>query len=368
MAEPFKNLLDVTVVRALASELEAAWPDFPRRRFIADASRGLDALELKARAQHIANALRSALPDDATAAMEVVTRALGKPLEVTQGYGTTVFRYLPYSTFLFDVGPRDVETALEANRQLTMRFSAEFSIRALLEHAPTRTLEALASWTKDDNPHVRRLVSEGTRPRLPWAPRVRALAKAPLCTLPLLEALKDDPEEYVRRSVANHLNDLSKDEPDEVLAIAERWLTASKAPPRTRLVEHALRTLVKAGHPRALALLGATGVPLEVHGQVSPTRLRLGDTVTLEATVTNHGDSPSHVVAEAIVHYARPTGSAAKTFRLGRVDLLPGASATLTKRLRLVHVSIRRLHAGRHRVEVQANGTRVEAGHFTLAV
>ncbi|MDX2013373.1 MAG: DNA alkylation repair protein [Myxococcaceae bacterium] len=366
MAEPFKNLLDVKVVRALAAELERAWPAFPRRRFITDATRGLDALELKARAQHISNALSAALPDDATRAMEVLVRALGPPLEVTEGYGSTVFRYLPYSTFLFDVGPRDLETALEANRQLTMRFSAEFSIRALLEHAPARTLSALARWTKDENPHVRRLVSEGTRPRLPWAPRVRALAKDPLCTLPLLEALKDDPEEYVRRSVANHLNDLSKDVPERILDVAARWLEQSKAPARRRLVEHGLRTLVKAGDPRALALLGATGVRLDVRGQVTPKRVRLGDRVTLKATVENRGRVASHVVAEAVVHYARPTGSAAKTFRLGRVDLEPGASVTLTKRLRLVHVSIRRLHPGLHRVEVQANGTRVDAGHFTL--
>jgi hypothetical protein len=213
---------------------------------------------------------------------------------------------------------------------------------------------------------VRRLVSEGTRLRLPWAPRVTALSEDPLRPLPLLEALKDDPDESVRRSVANHLNDLSKERPDEVLALARRWRRESSTLTRRKLVEHALRTLVKAGDARALALLGAEAGRVHVEGRVAPARVRLGDRVTLEATVTNQGETPTHCIVEALVHYARPTGSSAKTFRLGRLDLEPGASSTITKRLRLVHVSIRRLYAGVHHVEVQANGRRVAAGQFRL--
>jgi hypothetical protein len=116
-----------------------------------------------------------------------------------------------------------------------------------------------------------------------------------------------------------------------------------------------------------LRLLGAAAGQVAVTGRVSPSRARLGERVTIEATVTNQGAAPTHVVVEAVVHYARPTGTAVKTFRLARVDLGPRASATVTKRLKLVHVSIRRLHEGVHRVEVQANGARVAAGQFTLS-
>jgi 3-methyladenine DNA glycosylase AlkC len=368
MAEPFKNLLSVNVVRALSGELSRAWPDFPSRRFVKDATAGLGDLELKARAQHIADVLQRCLPGSPTEAMRLVTRALGPKLTVTEGYGSTVFRYLPFSTFLFDVGPRDVETALIANRELTQRFTAEFSIRALLAHAPARTLEVLSTWTQDEDPHVRRLVSEGTRPRLPWASRVPALMKDPTCTLPLLEALRDDPEEYVRRSVANHLNDLSKDVPEVVLTLAARWKKESDAPERKRLVEHALRTLVKAGHPKALALLGAGAGAVKVAGSVSPRRVRLGEFVTIDAELHNPGTTPSHVVVEAVVHYARPRGTSVKKFRLARLDLEPKARVTVSKRLRLVHVSIRRLHPGRHRVDVQGNGVVAKAGAFELVI
>jgi hypothetical protein len=129
-----------------------------------------------------------------------------------------------------------------------------------------------------------------------------------------------------------------------VLALAARWRRESSTPARAKLIEHALRSLVKAGDARALKLLGAAAGQVAVTRSVSPSRVRLGE------------------------HYARPTGTAVKTFRLARVDLGPRASATAIKRLTLVHVSIRRLHEGVHRVEVQANGARVAAGQFTLSI
>lgn len=367
MAEPFKNLLNADRVKQIAGDFAHAWPDFPTKQFIRQSTAGLDALELKDRARHIAKALGAALPTDVTKAMRIAIAALGAPLAVTEGYGNEVFRHMPLSTWLHEVGPRDVETALEANYELTKRFTAEFSIRSLILAAPTKTLKTMKAWTKDESPHVRRLVSEGSRPRLPWGERLPALQADPNLSLPLLEALKDDDEEYVRRSVANHLNDLSKDHPSVVLETAKRWLVgASKE--RRRLVEHGLRTLVKAGNEEALSLLGASGADLTVRGAVTPSKLKVGESITVEATVKNRGAELTHVVVEAVVHFVRPKGTSTKKFRLARLDLEAGASQTISRRFQMAHRSIRRLYSGAHAVDVQANGRTVKAGRFTLVV
>jgi 3-methyladenine DNA glycosylase AlkC len=367
MAEPFKNLLNPARVKQLAADFSVAWPDFPTKQFTRQATVGLDALELKDRARHIAAALGAALPGDVTRAMRIAISSLGPGLSTTEDFGSDVFRHLPLSTWLHGVGLRDVETALLANYELTKRFTAEFSIRPLIIGAQARTLSALKAWTKDESPHVRRLVSEGSRPRLPWAERLPALQADPTITLPLLEALKDDESEYVRRSVANHLNDHSKDHPAFVLQTAKRWLSGASLE-RRRLVEHGLRTLVKAGDEAALSLLGASGANLSVRGAITPATLNVGEAVTVEATVKNRGATSTHVVVEAVVHFVRPKGTSTKKFRLARLTLEAGGSQTISRRFLMAHRSIRQLYAGPHQVEVQANGKTVKAGTFQLVV
>jgi 3-methyladenine DNA glycosylase AlkC len=334
------------------------------RRFVAAATKGLEPLELKARARHIAAALDDALPRPAARAMDVFVRALGPKLTSDGGAS---FAGFALSAWLEAHGLEDVEAALRANYELTQRFTSEFSIRPLLEHATAPTMAALKSWARDDSEHVRRLVSEGTRPRLPWGARLRRFEDEPSPVFELLEALKDDPSEYVRRSVANNLNDHAKDHPDLVLATARRWLKdASKE--RRRLVEHGLRTLVKRGDARALKLLGVRGSEdLEIAGTVTPRRAALGESVRIEARVRNAGEAEAHVVVDAKVHFLTKRDAASvKTFRLGRVDVGPGEEARVSRPLALVHRTIRTLYPGRHRVDVQVNGRLVEAGAFEL--
>ncbi len=367
MAEPFKNLLGAAQVAWLAERLSGAWPGFPADDFSARALRGLTELELKARARHIADALEATLPTSPKRAFAVLVAAMESPLEVTEGYGGSVFRYLPMSEFLERRGPEDVEAALAANYELTQRFSSEFCIRPLLLAQPERVLAVLAGWARDDNQHVRRLVSEGTRTRLPWGRQLPPFISEPAPVLPLLEMLKDDASEYVRRSVANNLNDLSKDHPALVKSVAKRWLRGA-TPERRRVVEHALRTLLKRGDAEALALIGAEAGQLSAEGTVTPRRARLGERVVFSARVLNEGSAPTHVVVEARVHFVSRTGTSVKPFRLGRVDLAPGESAELRRALELVHRSTRRLFAGRHVVELQVNGVRSALGSFDLSV
>ena len=362
MAEPFKNWINADTVRWLGKQLAAAQPGFPRAKFEKLASTGLEALALKPRARHIADALEATLPAEPKQAFSALTRALDGT-----GGGSS-FRFLAFSEYLERHGPRDVKAALAANYELTQRFTAEFSVRSLIAEAWPDVERAFSKWVRDDNEHVRRWVSEGSRPRLPWGRRLDGFVKDPSPILPLLEALKDDPSEYVRRSVANNLNDIAEDHPDVVLRVARQWLVgASKE--RRKLVEHSLRTLLKRGDARALALLGAGDAKaLEVSASLSPAKVRLGEYVTFSATVKNEGKAKAHVVLEACVHFVKVRGTSVKPFRLARVDLEPGEAVALSRRMKLEHRSIRRLHAGKHLVELQVNGTRRPMGAFSLSL
>jgi 3-methyladenine DNA glycosylase AlkC len=351
----------VAQVDWLAGRLSAAWKAFPAAEFRRLAKHGLVALELKARARHIADALEETLPGDPA-------RAFGLLVKVIVGAGSGGFQYLPVSEYLERHGPRDVEAALKANYELTQRFSSEFCLRPLILAAPGRTLRELATWAGDESEHVRRLVSEGTRPRLPWGRQLPPFIADPSPVLPLLERLKDDPSEYVRRSVANNLNDIAKDHPEVVLRLAKAWLRgASKA--RRKLVEHGLRTLLKRGDVRALELIGAGGAAsLRAWGTVTPKRVKLGERVTFEAKVRNAGADELHLVLEARVHFVKARGTSVKPFRLARVDLKPGQAVEIARSMELQHRSIRRLFAGVHQVELQVNGTRSPMGSFRLSV
>lgn len=362
MAEPFKNWINRDTVRWLGKQLAAAQPGFPRVKFEKLASTGLEALELKPRARHIADALEAALPSEPKRAFAALTAALDG-----EG-GGSAFRFLAFSEYLERHGPKDVQAALAANYELTQRFTAEFSVRSLIAEAWPDVERAFKKWVRDDSEHVRRWVSEGTRPRLPWGRRLDGFVKDPSPILPLLEALKDDRSEYVRRSVANNLNDIAKDHPDVVLRVARQWLVgASKE--RRKLVEHSLRTLLKRGDARALALLGAGDArSLRVSASLSPAKVKLGEYVTFSASVKNEGKANAHVVLEACVHFVKVRGTSMKPFRLARVDLKSGELVELSRRIKLEHRSIRRLFPGKHRVELQVNGARRPMGTFTLAV
>ncbi|MDZ4702003.1 MAG: hypothetical protein SH809_19995 [Rhodothermales bacterium] len=208
MAEPLKNQYGPEIPRKIAGMIAPVYPAFDREGFLQSALDGYEALELLPRGRHIAKALRRHLPDEYPAAIDLLIASLGPKLEGTESFGMAPFLYLPHVFFVMDYGVDHFEPSMRAQYEITQRFSAEYSIRAYLEHHPEATLARLRQWVDDPSPHVRRLVSEGTRPLLPWASRLRAFQRDPSPVIELLELLKDDPELYVRRSVANNLNDI----------------------------------------------------------------------------------------------------------------------------------------------------------------
>jgi 3-methyladenine DNA glycosylase AlkC len=257
---------------------------------------------------------------------------------------------------------------MRAQYELTQRFTAEFSIRPYLIHHQQRTIRQLKMWSEDPSVHVRRLVSEGTRPRLPWAVRLPAFQRDPRPVLALLERLKDDPELYVRRSVANNLNDIGKDNPAALIETARRWLK-NATPQRAALVRHALRSAIKRGDKQALGLLGFGGkteVKLR-NVKVGPKRAAIGSKVGIGFEIVNTSSRAQCVLVDLKVHYAKANGkTGAKVFKLKRVELAPRAMASFAKTLSLADLTTRRHYAGTHRVEAMLNGRALALGQFEL--
>jgi 3-methyladenine DNA glycosylase AlkC len=256
-----KTLLDREAIDCLAENLGLASPHFDARDFRERAGRGIEPLGLMERGRHLAGAMRGCLPPVYSEAIAIILRSLTPPLARTADFGLGGFFYLPHVTFVATYGldpahngNRDpFEDSMRANYELTRRFSAEFSIRPYLERWPERTLERLMCWTRDPDPHVRRLCSEGTRPRLPWARRLPAFVRDPGPVLPILDGLKDDPDLYVRRSVANHVGDIAKDHPKLAFELCESWLDGATAE-RHWVIRHAVRHPARNGVKSALRL------------------------------------------------------------------------------------------------------------------
>lgn len=355
-----KHLFDEAFYRRSAAQLAALHPRFDAERFLGLALEGLGQLELMARLHRTAEAFHAALP-----------LALPEQLAVLRAHAPQIghgFVAIWPCAHVARHGLDQPALALPTLRELTRHGSAEFAIRPFLVRDLAGTLATLRDWAADPaDEHARRLASEGSRPRLPWGEKLQALVTDPRPAWPILETLRADPSLYVRKSVANHLNDITKDHPDLVLDLVSTW---DRADARTAwIVRHALRTLIKRGHPRALALLGAGAAPkVRATLAVSPRRIQKGDTITLTAHLVSDARRSQSLLVDYVVHYARASGRAsAKVFKWTTLELAPGESATLTKRQTIRDFTTRRHHPGRHRVELQINGRRLAETAFTLA-
>lgn len=357
MAEPFKELINAASIGAVGDAVLRAWPAFDRAAFVAAATDGLAALELKGRVQHVAKALRAALPADAGEAISVLVASLPPALpderEVSSG-----FALWPVLQVVEDHAA-DPHLALPALREMTRRFSAEFAVRPYIDRFPEAAWPVLHAWAADDDVHVRRLASEGSRSRLPWGRRIQASVADPTRGLELITRLVDDPSPYVRRSVANHLGDVAKDHPERAVATGAAWM-AERAD-RRPLVQHGLRTLLKAGHPGALALFGHDGDVVASDLAVTPEQAAVGESVELTATLTGHGTAR----VDVIWRWPGNRGWSSRTFR-GGLRELDGAPWAFRYRLSLKPVTTRPTRPGRHELALRVNGVETAAVGFEV--
>ena len=369
MAEPLKNQYGPAIPRAIANMVHVVHPAFPKKQFLRDALDGYEALELMPRGHHIAHVLRRHLPDNFEQAVGILLDSVDAPHGEDIGGSMAACLFLPHTALVAHYGLAHFEASMRAQHALTQRFTAEFSIRPFLMQHEAATLTRLRQWTQDPSEHVRRLVSEGTRPRLPWAPRLPAFQKDPAPVLALLELLKDDPALYVRRSVANNLNDIGKDHPEVLTRTTHRWLQ-NASEERQWIVRHALRTAIKRGEPGALAVLGfGAQADVAVRGaQITPSKVAIGEKVVLAFEVVNRSAAPQLVLVDFQIHYTKANGStAAKVFKLKTLELQAAETARLQKTVSLAQMSTRTHYPGRHQVDALLNGHAQPLGHFDLA-
>lgn len=367
MAEPLKNFFDANVIRAIGNQLAVGHPTLHVPGFTKRCTKGLEELELIARGWHIAEVMRELLPSDFPSAAKVLVSGLDAPLVSDTGNGMAPFRYLPHMFYVAKYGIEHLEESLATLHVLTQHFTAEYSIRAFIERYPEQTYTRLQTWATDPSVHVRRLVSEGTRPRLPWAPRLREFQRDPKPVVALLELLKDDPERYVQRSVANNLNDITKDHPEIALGVCEQWLVG--APPARRwIVGHALRGLVKQGHPRALELLGVGTEPaVKVMSKLIPKTASVGQKVAFSCELSSTAEGPQTLQVDYRVHFVKANGSTQpKVFKLKRVELAVEQRLSLRATISFQIHTTRKPYPGKHAVELLINGRAFLLGHVLL--
>jgi 3-methyladenine DNA glycosylase AlkC len=308
---------------------------------------------MKARVMRIADALEAGLPADFAQAAAV--------LQTCMQEGLTGWALWPVGEFVARRGLAAPEIALQVLHALTQRFTAEWAIRPFIVEHPDLAFATLLQWTGDPSAHVRRLVSEGSRPRLPWGLQLKGLIADPMPTFPLLEALLDDESDYVRRSVANHLNDIARDHPHLLAEWLERHLPGASRE-RRMLLRHASRSLIKRGDARVLE---AWGLGRALRGtaalQVAPPHIRLGESVTLDLVLSTTAKRSQALVIDYAIHHVKANGaSAPKVFKGWTLQLGAGETRSLRKTHAIRPITTRRYFAGAHKVELLVNG-RVQA-------
>lgn len=353
-----KEWFDEARHRAIAREFATITAKFKEDVFLRTVLDGLEDRSLMQRVHQCAVAVDAALPGTFQQKVAVLRK-----LAPRLGHA---FVSIFLCDFVATFGREEFDFSMDALSFFTTFGSAEFAVRPFIAADQKRALQIMLRWAGHPDENVRRLASEGSRPRLPWGMRLTALVRDPAPTLPIIEALKDDDAIYVRKSVANHLNDITKDHPDFVLQLLEGW---DLGRPHLRwIAKHACRTLIKRGHPRALHLFGfGKQAEVAVTFHVAPARLALGDRLALSATITSSAAHDQRLVVDYVIHYVKAAGSLfEKVFKWTEVELAPHATLKLAKTQVIRDFTTRRHHPGAHRVDLQINGQRVAQSQFVL--
>jgi 3-methyladenine DNA glycosylase AlkC len=358
-APALKEIFDAARFRSVAREVAGIYPAFDGKHFLELTLPDLEPLSLLQRLRLMTEGLHATLPADYATALEIL-----RSLAPHVGHGFVAVMLCDY---VGQYGHGHFDLSMDALKFLTRFGSAEFAIREFLRDDLLRTLGIMKTWALDPDEHVRRLASEGCRPRLPWSFRLDALIVDPSPTWPLLESLRRDPSLYVRKSVANHINDITKDHPDWVLDRLEAW--AMEDARTVWITRQALRTLIKKGNRRALALLGA-GEPARIEVvkfAVQPTRVVLGGRATLALEIRSISDHAQRLVIDYAIHYVKSSGKTSqKVFKWKEITLGPRAALTVTKSQIFRDFTTRVHHAGRHAIDILINGERVATEAFEL--
>lgn len=365
------HLFNADRVQFLAKQFYAADRRFDADRFTNSVMKRLKEFELKQRIVHIAEVLERFLADDFQLAARQIIAALPAELDPTKNdddFGDFIMAPLGEFVVRRGMATRHVAMSLRTLKEITKRFSMEDALRAFINAHPEKTLCALDKWSTDRNYHVRRLVSESTRPRLPWSGRLNIDHRVPL---PLLEKLHSDPTRYVTRSVANHLNDIAKVDPGLVLETLVRWRKAGRQNPAELewMCQHALRTLIKQGHPQTMKFIGVRTSPKVVVSPIELSQVTIAPGQSIEFTVTITALRDESLVVDYVIDFVKASGShSPKVFKAKKLQLQRGQSITISKRHPLrADATTYKIFPGTHRLTIQINGRAWSSATFDLA-
>ncbi|MCB0544471.1 MAG: hypothetical protein KDC70_13180 [Saprospiraceae bacterium] len=366
MPEPLKNMFSPALLEPFAGEVKAVWSAFPAQQFLKSVfDEHWANLELKQRVRHISKVLRSLLPSDYPEALAIVVGTAGRYIDRHGEKLTFEYTFLP--DFVEQYGVEMPDHSIPALETITRWSSAEFAVRPFLLQYPDRMYARMLEWSRHSSPMVRRLSSEGIRPRLPWGMGVPALKRDPTPILPILENLRADPAETVRRSVANNLNDIARDHPDLVLDIAGRWL--GRSPETDWVVRHACRGLLKKGNPKALAHFGfRQGVEgIEVSGLECTAAVPVGGRLVFSFSVKNTTASPAQIRLEYGIDFQTLSGKiSSKVFRIKEMKILPGQTEHISRSQRFQDFTTRKHYPGAHQLRILLNGMPVAERAFKV--
>ena len=352
-------------INSLAQDIKKAYPVFDSRGFTKTVLGKFPELELKARIAWMSETLREYLPEDYDQAIKILLDSL-PPLG---GDDFGAFTYAAHSDFVAKYGcnERDLKVSLVALKEMTKHFSAEDAIRYFINAFPEQTFAEILKWSKDSDYRVRRLASEGTRPILPWSPRITT---PPEAAIPILDNLLSDDYRFVTRSVANHLNDISRTNPELVLATLGRWRDSGKQNPKEMdyIINQSLRTLIKNGHLATFAFLNvSTDAKVKVsdlHIKTNP--IAIGEFLEFAFTLTAEKDE--QLIVDYILHFPNKAGIGhnRKVFKLKQVTPAKDQRLTLTKRQPMRQMTTRKLYPGKCKLEIQVNAKKLAEAGFDI--
>jgi len=353
----FRSVFNEKSVTKTARKIKEVYPEFEEKAFIENVLDGFEILSYGDRNAKITDNLYHYLPKEFPTTVAILTASLGEEMQVEELEGYEGFYVMPLSTYVSRYGTEYYELSITALIEMTKRFTSEWAIRTFLELEEAKTLEHLKICAKSDNCHVRRLASEGTRPRLPLASRLYSFMKDPTPVLEVLECLKNEPTRLVQRSIANNLNDIGKDNPDAVVDFLTKW-KEEDVKDVDWIIRHATRSLVKEGHLGTLKLLGfdpsiaITKASLSIK---TPT-ITLGASLEFECDIDFANDSREKVVIDYLLYFKKANGELKpKVFKLSTKSISKNGTLSLTKKHPLKPATTRKHYPGEHAVQLQIN-------------
>lgn len=365
------QLFNETKITKIADEIHNVYPPLDKVSFLQNTLQKFPQLELKERIIWISENLKQFLPTDYKQAVTVLLKSLppeNDPTKSDNDFGD--FIYAPYAEFVAKNGcdEENLAFSLNALKEITTRFSAEDAIRYFINAFPNQTLAELLLWSTDIHYHVRRLASEGTRPKLPWSQKINI---SPEHAIPILDNLFSDKTRFVTRSVANHINDISKINPELAIKTLTRWKQSEKQNPKEMeyIINHSLRTLIKSGNKEAITFLNISTDPeVEITNfEITEPVIKIGETLTFSFTLIAKKDE--ELIIDYVLYFPNKKGDGnnKKVFKIKKVSLKNGQKLLITKNHPLREgMTTRTLYPGTHRIEIQINGNKVTEGVFEL--